>query len=219
MKKHISLLIVCAMLLALCACGTEDAAPTTVPPSTQAPETLPPATEATDAPAATEILPPTCAEESVAATDTVTSATPAVSADIGTMLAEDLLGLSASEIIGMFGINYVEITPEGDPPYFFYEYGTPFCFVGTPTAESISHIQASTYGCPVIPGVYIGDTLEHLENVVAQSDTYTYTPAENWYDDLGYTYGWVQVASESVSYSVYIIGGIVSSFDCIQKGG
>jgi hypothetical protein len=135
------------------------------------------------------------------------------------MLAEDLLGKSAAEIIGMFGSNYTEVTPEGDPSYFCYASETPFAFIGSTSAEAINHIQSDIYGCPIIANVCIGNALADLEAVVAQDSRYTYTPADNWYDDLGYTYGWVKVATDSVSYSIYIIEGTIASFSCMLQGG
>ena len=131
-----------------------------------------------------------------------------------TYLVEELLGKSAAEIIAIYGQSYIEITPEGDPPYFYYETGVPYRFVGNAQSTQIRSINANTNGCCIIPNAYIGDSLGSLEFVVLNSGKYTYYPEDNWYTDAEGEYGWVSFIGNGYRYTCYVVNKVVKSFEC-----
>lgn len=127
---------------------------------------------------------------------------------------EELLGKSASEIIAIYGTDYTEVVPEGDPPYFHYGDAVPYRFIGTAESEVIFSITSRAAGCEMLPGICVGDSLASLEAAAAAQESYEFFPVENWYDEGGGKYGWATFIGEKFHYSCYIKDDVLASFEC-----
>ena len=156
-----------------------------------------------------------CAQTPVETTPATTPATTvgATMDEDTTYLPETLLGKSPQQLFAIFGNNYKEEVPEGDPPYFYFEGISPYWFCGSVEDEMIHHIKGQEKGSAILPGLSVGSSLEELEAWAETSDR-TYRPADAWYETAGVQYGWAFVMGEGYNYSLYIKDGIIFSFEC-----
>ena len=130
-----------------------------------------------------------------------------------TLLPEDLLGKSPQELIALFGNDYKEVVPEGDPSYFYFEGACPYHFCGNIDDEKIYFLQCQESGSGILPGLQIGSTVEELE-VWAEGSDREYTPADTWYETAGIQYGWAFIMGKGYNYSLYIKDNMIFSFEC-----
>lgn len=101
---------------------------------------------------------------------------------------EELTGLSAAEIIAIYGEDYTVVVPEGDPPYFYYE-DAPYHFIGTVEDAVIQAISSDVAGTEMLDVICVGDSLASLEEAAMTIEGYEYFPADNWYDEGNGKYG------------------------------
>lgn len=128
--------------------------------------------------------------------------------------AEELTGLSAAEIIAIYGKTYVEVIPEGDPPYFHYNDAAPYHFIGKPDDAVIRAVSSDVVGTEMLATICVGDSLESLEAAATALEGYEYFSTENWYDEGNGVYGWVQIMSDTHQYNCYIKDKVLTSFEC-----
>ena len=126
---------------------------------------------------------------------------------------EELTGLSAAEIIAIYGEDYTVVVPEGDPPYFYYE-DVPYHFIGMVEDAVIQTISSNVAGTEMLDIICVGDSLASLEAVAMTIEGYEYFPAEMWYDESNGTYGWAVIQGETHQYSCYIEDEVLTSFEC-----
>lgn len=126
---------------------------------------------------------------------------------------EELTGLSAAEIIAIYGEDYTEVVPEGDPPYFYYE-DAPYHFIGTVEDAVIQAISSDVAGTEMLDIICVGDSLASLEAAAMTIEGYEYFPADNWYDEGNGKYGWAVIQGETHQYSCYIKDEVLTSFEC-----
>ncbi len=126
---------------------------------------------------------------------------------------EELTGLSAAEIIAIYGEDYTEVVPEGDPPYFYYE-DVPYHFIGKPDDAVIQAISSDVAGTEMLDVIRVGDSLASLEEAAMTIEGYEYFPADNWYDEGNGKYGWAVIQGETHQYSCYIKDEVLTSFEC-----
>ncbi len=126
----------------------------------------------------------------------------------------DLLGMTPAQLIELFGPNYREVVPEGDPPYFCFDEKSPYHFCGSIDDPQITYIQAKEDGSGVFPGLCIGDSLAALESWASENQELTYTPADAWYEGTNGEYGWVFLIGNGYHYSFYIENNVIRSFEC-----
>ena len=126
---------------------------------------------------------------------------------------EELTGLSAAEIIAIYGEDYTEVVPEGDPPYFYYE-DAPYHFIGTPDDAVIRAVSSDVAGTEMLDVICVGDSLASLEEAAMTIEDYEYFPADNWYDEGNGKYGWAVIQGETHQYSCYIKDEVLASFEC-----
>lgn len=128
--------------------------------------------------------------------------------------AEELTGLSAAEIIAIYGEDYTVVVPEGDPPYFHYGDAVPYHFIGEVDDEIIQVVSSRVVGTEMLAGICVGDSFESLEATATTLEGYEYFPTENWYDESNGEYGWVQIMSDTHQYNCYIKNKALTSFEC-----
>lgn len=126
---------------------------------------------------------------------------------------EELAGLSAAEIIDIYGKDYTEVVPEGDPPYFYYE-DAPYHFIGKPDDAVIRAVSSDVAGAEMLDVICVGDSLASLEEAAMTIEGYAYIPADNWYDEGNGKYGWAVIQGETHQYSCYIKDEVLTSFEC-----
>ena len=126
---------------------------------------------------------------------------------------EELTGLSAAEIIAIYGEDYTEVVPEGDPPYFYYK-DTPYHFIGKPDDAVICAVSSDVAGTEMLDTICVGDSLASLEAAAMTIEGYEYFPAEAWYDEGNGKYGWAVIQGETHQYSCYIKDEVLTSFEC-----
>ena len=126
---------------------------------------------------------------------------------------EELTGLSAAEIIAIYGEDYTVVVPEGDPPYFYYE-DVPYHFIGTVEDAVIQAISSDVAGTEMLDVIRVGDSLASLEAAAMTIEGYEYFPADNWYDEGNGKYGWAVIQGETHQYSCYIKDEVLTSFEC-----
>ena len=126
---------------------------------------------------------------------------------------EELTGMSAAEIIAIYGEDYTEVVPEGDPPYFYYE-DAPYHFIGTPDDAVIRAVFSDVAGTEMLDVICVGDSLASLEEAAMTIEGYAYFPADNWYDEGNGKYGWAVIQGETHQYSCYIKDEVLTSFEC-----
>ena len=126
---------------------------------------------------------------------------------------EELTGLSAAEIIAIYGEDYTVVVPEGDPPYFYYE-DAPYHFIGTVEDAVIQAISSDVAGTEMLDVICVGDSLASLEEAAMTIEGYEYFPADNWYDEGNGKYGWAVIQGETHQYSCYIKDEVLTSFEC-----
>ena len=126
---------------------------------------------------------------------------------------EELTGLSAAEIIAIYGEDYTEVVPEGDPPYFYYE-DVPYHFIGTVEDAVIRAVSSDVAGTEMLDIICVGDSLTSLEEAAMTIEGYGYIPADNWYDEGNGKYGWAVIQGETHQYSCYIKDEVLTSFEC-----
>lgn len=129
-------------------------------------------------------------------------------------MAEELTGLSAAEIIAIYGEDYTVVIPEGDPPYFHYGDAVPYHFIGEVDDEVIQVVSSRVVGTEMLDTICVGDSLESLEAAATALEGYEYFPTENWYDEGSGEYGWVQIMSDTHQYNCYIKDKVLTSFEC-----
>lgn len=127
--------------------------------------------------------------------------------------AEELTGMSAAEIIAIYGEGYTEVVPEGDPPYFYYE-DVPYHFIGKPDDEVIQVISSNVVGTEMLATICVGDSLASLEAAATALEGYEYVPVDTWYDEGNGQYGWAVIQGETHQYSCYIKDEVLTSFEC-----
>lgn len=127
---------------------------------------------------------------------------------------EELLGKSANEIIDIYGGGFIEVEPEGDQPYFYYEIGDPYRYIGDSNSRIISTIESFKEGCEIIKGLHVGDDLQKLYETVLKSEGYWLCGDERWYNDSDGKKGWVSFETSQYYYSCYINNNIIKSFSC-----
>lgn len=130
---------------------------------------------------------------------------------------EELVGMSAAEIIEIYGEDYEEVVPEGDPPYFHYGDAVPYRFIGTAEDAVISAVSSRVAGTEMLATICVGDSLASLDAAATALEGYEYYPAENWYDEGNGQYGWAQIMGEKCQYSCYIRDGVLASFECLLR--
>ena len=126
---------------------------------------------------------------------------------------EELTGMSAAEIIAIYGEDYTVVVPEGDPPYFYYE-DAPYHFIGTVEDAVIQAISSDVAGTEMLDTICVGDSLASLEEAAMTIEGYEYFPADNWYDEGNGKYGWAVVQGATHQYSCYIKDEVLTSFEC-----
>ena len=126
---------------------------------------------------------------------------------------EELTGMSAAEIIAIYGEDYTEVVPEGDPPYFYYE-DAPYHFIGTVEDAVIRAVSSNVAGTEMLDTICVGDSLASLEAAAMTIEGYAYFPADNWYDEGNGKYGWAVIQGETHQYSCYIKDEVLTSFEC-----
>ena len=126
---------------------------------------------------------------------------------------EELTGLSAAEIIAIYGEDYTEVVPEGDPPYFYYK-DAPYHFIGKPDDAVICAVSSDVAGTEMLDTICVGDSLASLEAAAMTIEGYEYFPAEAWYDEGNGKYGWAVIQGETHQYSCYIKDEVLTSFEC-----
>ena len=126
---------------------------------------------------------------------------------------EELTGLSAAEIIAIYGEDYTEVVPEGDPPYFYYK-DAPYHFIGKPDDAVICAVSSDVAGTEMLDIICVGDSLASLEAAAMTIEGYEYFPAEAWYDEGNGKYGWAVIQGETHQYSCYIKDEVLTSFEC-----
>ena len=126
---------------------------------------------------------------------------------------EELTGMSAAEIIAIYGEDYTVVVPEGDPPYFYYE-DAPYHFIGTVEDAVIQAISSDVAGTEMLDVICVGDSLPSLEEAAMTIEGYEYFPADNWYDEGNGKYGWAVIQGETHQYSCYIKDEVLTSFEC-----
>jgi len=126
---------------------------------------------------------------------------------------EELAGLSAAEIIAIYGEDYTVVVPEGDPPYFYYE-DVPYHFIGKPDDAVIRAVSSDVAGTEMLDIICVGDSLASLEAAAMALEGYEYFPADNWYDEGNGTYGWAVIQGTTHQYSCYIKDEVLTSFEC-----
>lgn len=127
---------------------------------------------------------------------------------------EELVGMSAAEIIAIYGEDYEEVVPEGDPPYFHYGDAVPYRFIGTVDDAVIYAISSDVAGTEMVGSICVGDSLASLDAAATALEGYEYFPTENWYDEGNGEYGWVQIQSDTHQYSCFIKDDVLVSFEC-----
>lgn len=127
---------------------------------------------------------------------------------------EELVGMSAAEIIEIYGEDYEEVVPEGDPPYFHYGDGVPYRFIGTAEDAVISAVSSRAAGTEMVATISVGDSLASLDAAAAAQEGYEFFPAENWYDEGNGQYGWAHIRGEKCQYSCFIKDNVLVSFEC-----
>lgn len=130
---------------------------------------------------------------------------------------EELVGMSAAEIIAIYGEGYEEVVPEGDPPYFHYGDAVPYRFIGKPTDAVISAVSSRVTGTEMLATICVGDSLASLDAAAMALEGYEYFPAVNWYDEGGGKYGWAQIMGEKCQYSCFIKNDVLVSFECLLR--
>ena len=126
---------------------------------------------------------------------------------------EELTGLSTAEIIAIYGEDYTEVVPEGDPPYFYYE-DVPYRFIGTVEDAVIRAVSSDVAGTEMLDVIRVGDSLASLEEAAMTIEGYEYFPADNWYDEGNGKYGWAVIQGATHQYSCYIKDEVLTSFEC-----
>ena len=126
---------------------------------------------------------------------------------------EELAGLSAAEIVAIYGEDYIVVVPEGDPPYFYYE-DMPYHFIGTVEDAVIRAVSSDVTGTEMLDVIRVGDSLASLEEAAMTIEGYEYFPADNWYDEGNGKYGWAVIQGETHQYSCYIKDEVLTSFEC-----
>ncbi|MBR4864525.1 MAG: hypothetical protein IKU07_08105 [Oscillospiraceae bacterium] len=129
------------------------------------------------------------------------------------LLPEALLGKSPRELMALFGNDYREVVPEGDPPYFYFEGASPYQFCGSIEDEAIFYLKGQEAGSSILPGLTVGSTVEALEAWAENTDR-IYTPADSWYETAGVEYGWAFITGSGYNYSLYIKDRVIFSFEC-----
>lgn len=126
---------------------------------------------------------------------------------------EELTGMSAAEIIAIYGEGYTEVVPEGDPPYFHYE-DAPYHFIGKADDEVIQVVSSNVVGTEMLATICVGDSLASLEAAAMALEGYEYVPVDTWYDEGNGQYGWAVIQGETHQYSCYIKDEVLTSFEC-----
>ena len=126
--------------------------------------------------------------------------------------AAELVGLSGEEIIAIYGTDYTNVTPEGDPPYFCYE-NVPYRFIGKPEDTHIQAVSSDVVGTEVFSGVAVGNVFATLEEA-AEKAGYAFSEPHQWYDDGFGVYGWAHVMGEKEQYVCYIMNEVLVSYEC-----
>lgn len=148
-----------------------------------------------------------------AETQPATTTAPEVS-EVKEYLPKDLLGMTPAQLISLFGPDFREVTPEGDPPYFCFDGRSPYRFCGSKDDPQITYIQGHEPDSGILPGLRIGSTLADIEAWAKENTELTYTPADEWYDDINGQYGWVFLMGGGYHYSFYIKDNVILSFEC-----
>ena len=130
--------------------------------------------------------------------------------------AYELLGLTGTEIVAIYGEDYTAVTPEGDPPYFYYEQlgHVPYRFIGKPTDDIIQAVASDAEGSEMLDTICVGDSYDSLEAAATALEGYTFSAPATWYDDGFGTYGWAHVRGENEQYVCYILDGVLASYEC-----
>lgn len=130
--------------------------------------------------------------------------------------AKELIGLSGEEITALFGEDYTAVTPEGDPPYFYYEDlgHVPYRFIGTPDDTVIQAVSSDVVGAEMLGVICVGDSYAQLKTAATALEGYTFRPPTDWYDDGFGVYGWAHVLGEEEQYICYIMNEVLVSYEC-----
>lgn len=130
--------------------------------------------------------------------------------------AAELAHLSGAEIIDLYGEDYTAVTPEGDPPYFYYKNlgHVPYRFIGTPEDAPIQAVSSDVVGSEMLGAVCVGDSYTDLEATVTAMEDYEFRAPTDWYDDGFGVYGWAHVMGQSEQYVCYIMNEVLVSFEC-----
>lgn len=127
---------------------------------------------------------------------------------------EELTGMSAAEIIAIYGEGYTEVVPEGDPPYFHYGDAVPYHFIGKADDEVIQVVSSNVVGTEMLATICVCDSLASLEAAAMALEGYEYVPVDTWYDEGNGQYGWAVIQGETHQYSCYIKDEVLTSFEC-----
>ena len=130
--------------------------------------------------------------------------------------AAELLRLSGAEIVAIYGEDYTTVTPEGDPPYFYYENlgHVPYRFIGKPEDARIQAVASDVAGSEMLDVICVGDSYADLEADAMALEGYEFRAPANWYDDGFGAYGWAHVMGAHEQYVCYIMNEVLVSYEC-----
>ena len=130
--------------------------------------------------------------------------------------AAELLRLSGAEIVAIYGEDYTPVTPEGDPPYFYYENlgHVPYRFIGKPDDTRIQAVASDVMGSEMLGVICVGDSYADLEADATALEGYEFRAPANWYDDGFGAYGWAHVMGAHEQYVCYIMNEVLVSYEC-----
>ncbi|MBR5571723.1 MAG: hypothetical protein IKV99_03680 [Oscillospiraceae bacterium] len=130
--------------------------------------------------------------------------------------AAELLRLSGEEIVAIYGEDYTVVTPEGDPPYFYYETlgHVPYRFIGKPENAPIQAVASDVMGSEMLDVICVGDSYASLEAAATAMEGYEFRAPASWYDDGFGAYGWAHVMGEHEQYVCYIVNEVLVSYEC-----
>lgn len=128
----------------------------------------------------------------------------------------ELLRLSGAEIVAIYGEDYTTVTPEGDPPYFYYENlgHAPYRFIGKPDDTRIQAVASDVVGSEMLGVICVGDSYADLEAEATALESYEFRAPANWYDDGFGVYGWAHVMGQTEQYVCYIMNEVLVSYEC-----
>ena len=107
-----------------------------------------------------------------------------VPTDENSNYAIDLIGKTMDDIAAIYGANYQQFVPEGDPSYYYYENNCPYHFICDDTSKIYS-INCGENGAMLMEGIQIGMSVENAQNALKNYNDFYSDVITNSYGTSG----------------------------------